>query len=348
MTSVTTVQTALCITPPENIWEQIQAIRSLHDKAYPRWMPHINLIYPFVPEVDFEKVKQLLEVVLHRQRPFQIQFNQASLNYFQQRGDDCTYHLRPNVCTDIIELQKVIQNQLSHVQIKKKPFEAHLTLGQATKGNITTVLNEIQAKWQTIEFTVDRVYMISRENHPENLFTIKHEILLLDEPSNAMANPIKPTVFNQLGIVLSQEFVEQISRLFERTSFRPLKSFRMILADYETGPVNSEFRSKLESISKFTLEFRQDSLAFDERISQLILKPSNLNVIQQLNVLDETKYDGTIILGELRQQDFDKVNDRFMKNWSSDKYQLDIDRIHLIDPSGRFKFIFRLKPLLLS
>ncbi|CAF1511493.1 unnamed protein product, partial [Adineta steineri] len=34
------VKTALCLIPPENVWDQIQSIRSIHDKAYPRWRNH--------------------------------------------------------------------------------------------------------------------------------------------------------------------------------------------------------------------------------------------------------------------------------------------------------------------
>jgi hypothetical protein len=48
------VQSALCIIPPEDLWEPIQHIRRERDKAFPRWMPHINLLYPFYPEAAFE------------------------------------------------------------------------------------------------------------------------------------------------------------------------------------------------------------------------------------------------------------------------------------------------------
>ena len=40
--------TALCIIPPGNSCEQIQKIRKKHDAAFERWMPHINLAFPFV------------------------------------------------------------------------------------------------------------------------------------------------------------------------------------------------------------------------------------------------------------------------------------------------------------
>lgn len=38
-----TVKSALIIQPPESALQQIQEIRKKYDKAYERWMPHINL-----------------------------------------------------------------------------------------------------------------------------------------------------------------------------------------------------------------------------------------------------------------------------------------------------------------
>ncbi|CAF3324543.1 unnamed protein product [Rotaria socialis] len=171
VTNVTTTQTALCIIPPKHVWKQIQSIRSIHDQAYPRWMPHINLIYPFTAEKKFDNIKAQLKPVVNRKTPFQIVFDLSSFDYIGQRDDQCTFHLRPKISTDAVELQKVIKN--------KRAFEAHLTLGQATVSKISDILDEIKARWTTTEFTVDRVYMISRENHPENLFTINNLHLIL-------------------------------------------------------------------------------------------------------------------------------------------------------------------------
>jgi 2'-5' RNA ligase len=351
MASVKTTQTALCLIPPENVWEQIQSIRSIHDKAYPRWMPHINLIYPFTPEGNFENIKTHLEPIINRKKPFQIEFDESSFGYFIQKDDGCTYHLQPKHITDTVELQKLIQNQISYLIKNKRAFEAHLTLGQTTTSKISDVLIEMKAKWKTIEFTVDRVYMISRENHPESLFTIKNEILLLDKEeeslplaiSNLAINSVKSPSINYLCIILPNEFFSRFLDQFEKTSFRVSKPFRIILAEYENGPVNPELRLKIESRSKFTLDFGRDSLDFDETTSRLFLKPTNMEIIHQLNVLDDSKYDGTLTLGELQKNDFDRINDQSMNSQTADTNQFQIDRIHLMDTNGRFKFIFRLK-----
>lgn len=36
-------KSAIVIMPPQSTWDPIQDIRKVHDRAYARWMPHINL-----------------------------------------------------------------------------------------------------------------------------------------------------------------------------------------------------------------------------------------------------------------------------------------------------------------
>jgi hypothetical protein len=67
-------RSAICIIPPKNIWSQIQTIRAVHDKSYIRWMPHINLIYPFYEDLGstFEKAGQSAAEALKHIRPFKV------------------------------------------------------------------------------------------------------------------------------------------------------------------------------------------------------------------------------------------------------------------------------------
>lgn len=46
--SVGSNDTALCIIPPTHLWSSVDQLRMLYDKAYEKWPPHVNLVYPFV------------------------------------------------------------------------------------------------------------------------------------------------------------------------------------------------------------------------------------------------------------------------------------------------------------
>jgi 2'-5' RNA ligase/endonuclease/exonuclease/phosphatase family metal-dependent hydrolase len=53
-------ETALCLIPPREVWEPLDRFRSLYDKAYGKWPPHINLVYPFVQPERIDEAVRLL------------------------------------------------------------------------------------------------------------------------------------------------------------------------------------------------------------------------------------------------------------------------------------------------
>lgn len=44
------VKSALVVMPPPEAWIAIQRVRMVHDKSYYRWPPHLNVLYPFLPD----------------------------------------------------------------------------------------------------------------------------------------------------------------------------------------------------------------------------------------------------------------------------------------------------------
>lgn len=83
--------------PPKEQWEQIQAVRSKHDKAFERWMPHINMcaparlyqhelivpllrVYPFVPESEFAEAAKVLTEAMRDVAPFDVSL--AAFDHF--------------------------------------------------------------------------------------------------------------------------------------------------------------------------------------------------------------------------------------------------------------------------
>ncbi|KAL0487904.1 hypothetical protein AKO1_008899 [Acrasis kona] len=157
---------AACIVPPKSVWDQIQRIRSEHDKSYNRWMPHINLLYPFVPPNCFEDAVKSLEsdLTFKQLRPFNvimqnIQYKDDAkyLNVFPQEVEQTS--------TTIIKVQSTLQKCFPHCShTGGSIFSPHLTLGQFEKEEISFHSRSIQEEWIPIEFLVTEIHFLSRKS----------------------------------------------------------------------------------------------------------------------------------------------------------------------------------------
>jgi len=119
---------ALAIVIPPQFHEQINVIRSKHDRAYPRWMPHINLIFPFVNSGLFSNIKTILKDITLE--PFEIQLN--VVDFFAQKKE-LTFHLRPKDDSKLQELYSKVIELLPDVSLKHNKFHPHMTLGHSMK-----------------------------------------------------------------------------------------------------------------------------------------------------------------------------------------------------------------------
>jgi hypothetical protein len=170
-----------------------------------------------------------------------------------------------------------------------------------------------------------------------------------DEEYSPMEIPIVeniPTVLSSktsLCLIPSHEFSSRLLRLFEDTSFRPLKPFRIILAEYDQNPNESDLRLQIESIPKFTIDFGARAICFNYSTARLFLKPTDIEPIKRLNLGNKNDFDGALTLGELDKNDLTEVGNRFTQSWTFGTNELEIDRVHLIDSDGRFQCTFLLK-----
>ena len=72
----------ICIVPPEECWEQIQAIRRDNDRHYEKWIPHINLLFPITcTDDEVEAMPDALARIVADVKPFNVSLN--SLGIFQ-------------------------------------------------------------------------------------------------------------------------------------------------------------------------------------------------------------------------------------------------------------------------
>ncbi|KAK5584469.1 hypothetical protein RB653_006081 [Dictyostelium firmibasis] len=174
-------KSAIIISPPIELSIQIQQYRKKYDKAFVRWMPHINLIFPFVKINDFNSVYDLLRKELSDFPAFKLVFKEVS---FFQHGNNYVVWLKPETPEDptiINRLQAKLEsllpgfNELSN----KSPagFQPHLTLGQFNgKKEAEQKIASIQADLQPIEFEVSEIFMINRNGDVP--FSIENTIRL--------------------------------------------------------------------------------------------------------------------------------------------------------------------------
>ncbi|MHA1281747.1 MAG: 2'-5' RNA ligase family protein [Promethearchaeota archaeon] len=175
------VYTSACvIIPPEEKWEKIQEIRKKYDRQINRWMPHINLLYPFIPESRFKRFEKRFEVVCSQIESFEIILK--NFKYFTHRRESYTIWLEPEPNEPVKELQLELLKILpecNDVNKFKGGYTPHLSVGQIySYDKLIKLIEKLQNSWNLIRFEVDKIYFIAREQSKDSSFEIKTSINL--------------------------------------------------------------------------------------------------------------------------------------------------------------------------
>ncbi len=161
-------QAAVVLIPPEALWGPIEALRSKHDRNYERWMPHVTLLYPFVPEEHFAEAETLITEALRDLAPFQVTL--SGFSHFEHRGS-VTAWLRPEDRPHgaIKALQAALQAALPQCDEQGRKsehgFTPHLSVGQlsrASPAELRRTLSTWEQDWKPLTFEVREVCLISR------------------------------------------------------------------------------------------------------------------------------------------------------------------------------------------
>src|SRR5919108_2719526 len=104
---VKTYHTAVVAIPPPEVWEPIQAIRRQHDRNVHRWMPHITLLYPFMPREHFGEALPGLMQVGRQSAAFQVTL--ATFRVFTHAFGKATVWLAPEPHHVFVPLQASLQ-----------------------------------------------------------------------------------------------------------------------------------------------------------------------------------------------------------------------------------------------
>ena len=178
MTKVHT--TAVVIIPPKDNWHEIQKIRKIHDRQFQRWMPHINLIYPFKPLTEFDNISEIFKVECKGIDSFNISLNQFS--YFNHGKENYTLWLKPEPVNPLINLQLQLQKlvpEYNDLNKFKGGYKPHLSVGQVKgKDFIKNLILFLLKEWRSIKFTIKSIYFIARQKEKESYFEVIMEIPL--------------------------------------------------------------------------------------------------------------------------------------------------------------------------
>lgn len=140
------------VIPPEEVWEPIQAIRREHDRQIGRWMPHINLLYPFRDSVQSVRLTGgAFELTLTRFR------------FFLHGPRRFTIWLEPEPREPLIRLQRELEAQFPDCDDLSKfenGYTPHLSVGQSTDSKLA---GSLQESWQPIRFEVTQIFHIVRD-----------------------------------------------------------------------------------------------------------------------------------------------------------------------------------------
>lgn len=125
----TSHDTALCIIPPRDLWEQADRLRGLYDKAHGAWPPHLNLIYPFVAPELLDDAANILGQLPLQHHQHQVKLGDADAFISKHHN---TIFLRPAHGSETNLLRKLrddICNALG--SSNRRGFQPHMTLGQS-------------------------------------------------------------------------------------------------------------------------------------------------------------------------------------------------------------------------
>jgi 2'-5' RNA ligase/endonuclease/exonuclease/phosphatase family metal-dependent hydrolase len=157
--SLNSYETALCIIPPTPLTHDVNRLRALYDKAYEKWPPHINLIYPFVAPESLPHAVDVVRntLVENSTEEFSVRLDKADFFahkrsntiYVTDSGDGCK------------TLQSIRKQILLALEQADAPFQPHLTIGQSD-ANDDSVRDYLVSKtsllppvdWQVSELTV--------------------------------------------------------------------------------------------------------------------------------------------------------------------------------------------------
>ena len=169
-----TPHSAVVLIPPEGLWPPIQSIRQIHDAHFKRWMPHVTLLFPFLPADRFPEAEAKLEAACREVSAFKVE-----LARFQYFPGPKTAWLDPEPSDVVRRLQARLQAEFPVCDdVARFPggFRPHLSVGQGPPG----LAEKLQEVWSPVTFDSREVALIRRDG-PDDPFRVHRKFALTSE-----------------------------------------------------------------------------------------------------------------------------------------------------------------------
>jgi len=132
---LTSTQTAVALIVPSQFQPEINSLRKIHDKAYRKWEPHINILYPFVDPSQLGAAITALRKILQTEQVGNFNTSLVGVGTFTHRRN-ATVFLKPSLESEkgLCHLRGVLVRALGCDEkdgTHDGTFKPHLTMGQA-------------------------------------------------------------------------------------------------------------------------------------------------------------------------------------------------------------------------
>jgi hypothetical protein len=147
---------------PEPLASLINAIRARYDPAYPRWPPHMNLVYPCVDESQFPALVPRLFGVAATIPELEVKLTR--FRSFVKGEGKSTVWLEPDNAS-LGDLEAKMQQCVKQQPRTGKPFQGHITVGVVPTSQVPALIAELQAAWKPATWRLNQVGATCASQH---------------------------------------------------------------------------------------------------------------------------------------------------------------------------------------